>query len=232
MIDAPTHTARIVARRADLGNGPILFCHPEGDDTIYGTLSALSRGLFHLGEIPFVPGDVAIDIGCNVGLVSLALANLPSRPRVFSFDASGLSIGCLRESIDLNGITHIQPIHAAVGAAPGKDVRFYSNGKEHSCLVREGLNSSNPVPDSVVDMVSVDEVFDSPLLGIDRVRYLKMDIEGGEFEIFDHLFEHRSDILDRVEYLHLEVHPYEDRGPARLVERVKARFGSKVFLDS
>jgi FkbM family methyltransferase len=225
-------STRLIRRSLQFNHQPFYLVHPEGDDSVFGVISCLSNGKFHLEQVPFAPNDVVVDIGSNVGGLSLAVAKARPDIRVLAFDASALSIHCLRNGCLENRLTNIESFHVAVGASAQRGLSFFSNGKDTSCLVREGLNSSNPVLDSTCNMIAIDELFDSNLFGLDRVRYLKMDIEGGEFEIFDRLFTHRPDILDRIDYLHLEVHPYPQYDTEGLKEKLRARFGDRLFLDT
>lgn len=222
----------IIRRHAEMGGRKFSFFQPENDNTIFGTLTCLYENRFHLEEIPFEPGDVFVDMGCNVGLVSLAIALRHPNVRIFAFDASPIAIGALRCAVAENAIVNLQAFHVAVGANDEKGVQFFSNGTDLSCLVQEGLNSTNPVAAHRVNKVSIDTIFDSALLGIDRVRYMKLDVEGAEYEIFERLFNERPDILARLDFLHVEIHPYEHLGPQGLRERLVKQFGNRVFFDT
>ena len=222
----------LTTKQFTLNGSPVTFFHAVNDDTIFGTLSCLGNDKFSLSKVTFKPGDVFVDIGCNVGLLSLVVAKANPDVRVLAFDASPLAIECLRRSAAENKMTNIQAFQVAVGGESAKGVRFYSNNKDTSCLVQEGLNKDNKTYEATVDMIAIDEIFDSALLGVDRVRYQKMDIEGGEHSVFAHLFAHRQDILDRVDYLHLEVHNYEEYDPIGLEEKVRAQWGERVFFDT
>jgi len=222
----------LISQQLILNNRPLHFFRPPNDDSSYGTISCLTRNLFHLDTVGFKPGDNFLDLGCNIGLVSLVVAALNPGVEVYAFDASLISVTALRRAAAANGLANIRAFHVAVGGEDKRGVKFFSNGKDLSCLVQEGLNSSNPVPDNVVDMISIDTIFDSPLLGIDKVRLAKFDVEGEEFKIFDRLFNHRPDILDRIDRVHLEIHPYAEFGPEELKAKVLARFGERVCFDT
>lgn len=222
---------RLAREVIQINGQPFSFYHPPGDDTIHGTLSCLQNNKFHLNEIPFVDGDVVVDIGCNVGLLGLVIARLFPSVNVYGFDASNIAVEAARAGAMANGLINYQAYNVAIGAVNQANIKFFSNGKDKSCLVEDGLNKDNKVPEISINKIKIDEIFDSPLLGIGKVKFLKMDIEGGEFEIFDRLFNHRPDIIDRIEYLHLEVHQYQEFQPAELEGKVKAKWGNKVFFD-
>lgn len=232
ILDLNAPAPDLVQETIQINGKPFAFFRPPGDDTMYGTLSCLQSNKFHLSDAQFSDGDVMVDIGSNIGLVGLVVAALFPKVRVYAFDASDLAVRAARRSAAANGLTNYMAFNLAVGAQAKKDVLFYSNGRDKSCLVGEGLNSSNPVPELKVDMIAIDEIFDSQLLGIERVRYIKLDVEGQEFAIFKRLFESRPDILERIHYAHIEIHPYEQYDPKGLEDGLKTQFGSRVFFDT
>lgn len=224
--------SNIVSKTLNTSKGNITFFHVENDDTIFGTLSCLRDNKFHIDVIPFEDGDVVVDIGCNIGLLSIVIAKFFPGIKILAFDASPVAIECLNKTIAANGLTNIHAFNLAIGAEAKKGVHFFSNGKDISCLVADGLNKDNKVEEAVVDQISFDDIFDSPIFNVKNVRYLKMDIEGQEFFIFDHLFEQRPELLDRISYLHLEIHGYQEYNPKKLEEQVIAHFGNRVFFDT
>lgn len=229
----PTPPAPTLVRQTIQVNGqPLHYFKPPNDDTTMGTLSCLQNNKFHLTEIPFADGDVIIDIGCNVGLIGLVVGKIVPGVRYFGFDASALAIQAARAGAAANGLTNYQAFNVAIGGKNEFNVKFFSNGKDASCLVEDGLNKDNKVQEIVINKARIDAIFDSILLGIDKVRYMKIDCEGTEFEIFDYLFEYRPDILDRIEFLHAEVHGYQEFLPTQLEDRLRARFGNRVFFDT
>lgn len=228
----PQTAPDLVRETIQVNGHPFTFFRPPNDNTVYGTLSCLQNGKFHLEAAQFADGDVMIDIGSNIGLVGLIVAKLFPFVRVYAFDASDIAVRAARQTASVNGLTNYQSFQVAIGAEARRGVQFFSNGHDKSCLVGEGFNSSNPVLELIVNQISIDEIFDSHLLGIDRVKYIKVDVEGAEFPMFNRLFDHRPDILDRISFLHLEIHPYQDFDPKGLEAKIVARFKDRVFFDT
>jgi FkbM family methyltransferase len=217
---------------ADVNGRLMTIFHPPDDPVCKGTIKSFGDNQFAFEKVGFQPQDVMLDIGCNCGVVSLFAARMFPDIRIIAFDAGEVSCLCLKLAAATNKMTNIEVHHLAVGDANRKGVRFYSNGAHMSNLVCDACHTAEHVHfDSTVDMVAIDEIFDSPILNIDRVKYLKMDIEGAEYDIFDHLFEKRPDILDRIDYLHIERHTVVDRDPVALGASIKKRFGDRVFMN-
>lgn len=208
------------------------FYGPEGDDTIHGTLIASREGAFHLEKIPFERGDVAVDLGCNVGVVSCFIGKIWPDVMVYGFDASPIACWLARMNAMRNGLFNVTIFNKAIGKQNEKNRKFYSNSKEVSCLLDGELlkNSSEKRTDCYkCDVIKLEEIFDNKILGLDRVKFLKCDIEGNEFEVFEDLFDNRMDILDRIEYLHLEVHDYKEFNPENLRNKIREKFGNKIL---
>jgi len=128
----------LLSQQLLLNGHPLHFFYPRNDESACGTISCLTRNLFHLDTVGFKPGDAFLDLGCNIGLVSLVVAALYPRVKVYAFDASLISVTALRYAAAANGLANIQAFHVAVGGEDKKGVRFFSNGKDVSCLSKRG----------------------------------------------------------------------------------------------
>lgn len=210
-----------------IGNEELYFYAPEGDDCVIGTLQGLVKNDWKLDKIDFKPGDFFVDIGCNVGLVSLVAAKLFPYITIWSFDANPIAIECLRKSIKKNNITNINNSNLAVGNRIGI-VDFVTYSENETCTVQKEISNPRAVTYST-PMITPDGLFKDILE--DKVKYLKCDIEGGEFALFDYIFEKCPEILNKIEYLHIEIHPFDDNNPPTfaLKKKLEAEFKNKLF---
>jgi FkbM family methyltransferase len=205
------------------------FFMPKGDDCGIGTLSALSKNEFHLNEIGFQNGDVFVDIGCNIGLVSLVAAIMFPQIKIFSFDANPVATECLKLSILANNINNIEVFNLAVGAKDEDSAEFLSYSEQETCTIRKELSNPRDVSYKV-KVISLENLMRN-IVG-KNVKHLKCDIESGEFDLFDHVFSNCPEILDQIDSLHLEVHPFDDSNPRskKLKEMVRNKFKEKIFF--
>jgi FkbM family methyltransferase len=216
-------------------DGDLFFFYPQNDTTAIGTAHGLIQNEYtkNLYKINFQENDVILDLGCNVGLVSMALAKLFPQVKIYAFDPGQIGIECLKLGCIQNNITNIQPFQFAVGTENKRNVKFFSTDEGVSCLIEEKSMdiSDTKTKFSLLNLISIDELFDSPLMNIDRVKYMKVDIEAKEFELFDYLFEKRPDILDRIDFLNVEIHPFNESPKSkRLQNMLKEKFKDKVFF--
>lgn len=132
--------------------------------------------IFERGVV-FEDGDIVLDIGANEGMFSIMIAKLFPTVRVISLEPVPRTFYQMVRNIGLNGVTNIQPVCVGVGKGDSfmNVHKIYSGG---SSLV----DTFDPVNHEVivVCLTSIDEIWDRNKF--DRVKLMKMDIEGGEYE--------------------------------------------------
>lgn len=120
------------------------------------------------------PGQVAIDIGANIGTVTLPLArHVGERGRVLAFEPQRIVFQYLCANVALNGLTNVETIWAALGAAVGA-TRIQSPAPGESVnfgAARTGEEGAR------VPMLRLDD------LQLARCDLIKVDVEGMEYEV-------------------------------------------------
>lgn len=136
---------------------------------------------------------VIIDVGANIGLVSLYFAKKLPNAKIVSIEADPNVFSYLKKNIKQNNITNVECINAAAWSSAGV-VYFESNSADAGHVVTE-KKSNKTTEISSIDIAKVLESYDT-------VNLFKMDIEGGEFEVFPHIYKY----LNKIENIILEVH--------------------------
>lgn len=118
-----------------------------------------------------------LDIGANIGLSAVLMAEIAPSSKVFSFEPSPRTYEHLVANVDRNsGWSQISPQPFAVGDASRK-VRFSSDDANshanHIALDGGGIE---------VDMKSVDDFVYGA--GLETVDFMKIDVEGFELPVF------------------------------------------------
>lgn len=125
-------------------------------------------------------GDVALDVGANIGTHTLALARLAGpQGFVYAFEPQRLVFQTLCANIALNSLTNVHCVNAAVGEEAGTlrmsdaDPKQPNNfGGAQVALLGSGQQG---VP---VTRVVLDDFLD-----VDRLKLVKIDVEGMESEV-------------------------------------------------
>ena len=167
------------------------------------------------------PGDVVIDCGANLGAVTRRLAARGAT--VYAFEPDPYSFGRLVQAVA--DLKNVQPIHAAVGDSDGR-VELY----------RAPDFDQRPDDYSIMSSVFASKANVSRehfnVVGR-RVRLLKMDIEGAEVPVLEHLI--ATGAIDQVDTAFVETH--ETRIPelaartAALKALARTRYKGRLNLD-
>lgn len=120
------------------------------------------------------PGDVAVDVGANIGEVSILLSKgAGPSGQVFAFEPNPRIYRYLLGNLALNHCENVTPANLAVGAAPG--VVRMSNDK------RDDMNRIVDGGEIAVTCTTLD----THLPPLDRIAFLKVDVEGGELRVLE-----------------------------------------------
>ena len=143
-------------------------------------------------RLPFDdPSGALLDLGANIGLTSVWLAKRYPFSRVIAVEPDPNNASLVRRNLELNGING-EVIEAAMGPHEGL-ARFESNQSSNL-----GRLSENGAP---VAMTTVRAILERT--GISRLGLVKIDIEGGEQQLFDG----PTDWLASADAIIAEFHP-------------------------
>ncbi|HZF14636.1 MAG TPA: FkbM family methyltransferase [Steroidobacteraceae bacterium] len=139
---------------------------------------ALTR--FVLTHLRLDQGDVAIDIGANLGWFTLLLARL-ARPDadVIACEPDPENFDLLRQNLKMNDAEWVIALRVALGEAAGSiQLHRYksSNSGRHSVL-QLGASSD---PGITVPLTTIEALWARHDFGNRRLRFLKIDVEGYE----------------------------------------------------
>lgn len=150
-------------------------------------LALFRQGTYEQGTLSFIhrvlrPGDVFVDVGANIGLMSLyAAATLRGTGRVMSFEPMPATFETLSRNIRLNDFGNVEALNLALGAADAHLEMFDSlaSNRGAASLIRpEGA-----VAGRRVEIRRLDDVLAEHAVG--RVACLKLDVEGWELEALE-----------------------------------------------
>ena len=149
------------------------------------------RAAFYVGELDrkvsevikriVRPKDTVLDIGANIGFVTLYLARVVGEEgTVHSFEPNPRICDRLIQSIERNGMKNVRVHKCALGAVEdvcNLHIPMHNSGE--GTLKNTGLNDSwKSVQVQVRTLSKLAEEFD-----FDNVRLVKMDVEGYESEV-------------------------------------------------
>jgi FkbM family methyltransferase len=146
----------------------------------------IGRAVFFFGDLdPKVtwilrrllePGDHAVDVGANIGVVTLLMSKLVSPGgTVQAFEPNPVLFEDLRAALAINSVTNVQLHQAALGSSDS-DRELYvpaGNSGEGSFIERGVTQQVHRVRVTRLDDISLDG----------EIALLKLDVEGAEYEV-------------------------------------------------
>ncbi len=127
------------------------------------------------------PGDTALDVGANVGNLTLAMAAaVGDKGRVLSFEPQRFPYLCLCANVALNSLMHVaEPYRLAVSDTEGLiDVPLLNPMQQVTNFGGASLLDVHTAPVEQVMTVTIDS------LELPSLRLLKADVEGMEPAVF------------------------------------------------
>jgi FkbM family methyltransferase len=125
------------------------------------------------------PGDVALDIGANIGVVTMLMSRLVGRTgRVHSFEPNPFAVDFLRASLERNEVTNVDVHQIALGAAEAVLPLVVPPGHlgNASFMHPADIGATIQVP-----VRRLSDVLESA--GLTSIRLAKLDVEGYEREV-------------------------------------------------
>lgn len=119
------------------------------------------------------PGAAVVDAGANIGNHTLFFGLVCGAGRIDSFEPLRTIFPVLRRNVELNGLAQVRCHNAALGAAPGSaGLANYGVGNMAASSFEFGAGSAYPV-------VTLDQ------LGLDRLDFIKIDVEGSQVAMLE-----------------------------------------------
>jgi FkbM family methyltransferase len=172
-------------------------------------------------------GDVCVDIGAHIGYFTLlASRRVGPQGHVYAFEPSPTNFRALRSNVERNDAANVTALQVAVGPTPQRALLVEGPG------TNTGRATLSPVlvarasagrPEATVEVRPV--TADLPAVDLERIRVVKIDVEGYELEVLKSLeavFE-----LSRPLTVFIELTPgwTGDDDPAAYVDDLRSRHG-------
>ena len=148
------------------------------------------RFVYRKAEVPEIlfmskvvkPGDSVLDVGANIGYWSTALsAQVGPRGRVYAFEPSPVTLEYLRKNIAINNCGNVSVFPVGL-SSEDKTGRFWLS-KDHTGSSRLDDDSSKKDESIEIEVVALDSICGS--FDLDRISFIKIDVEGGEVKILE-----------------------------------------------
>ena len=175
------------------------------------------------------PGDVFIDVGANIGYYALLASRAVGETgKVHAIEASGRIFDLLQANLRLNRAANVTAHHVAVTGEPMRVPIYVSPEANLSATTTVAAVAAGRGAGLVetVDGRPLDQIVDAADLR--RARFLKIDVEGAEWDVVQPLAPLLRSLPDGAEIL-IEVNAEALRGAGGSVEEFLALFAAGGF---
>jgi FkbM family methyltransferase len=203
------------------------LCHPAGRTGLVNTILEIWHDHAYTSDDFYSPadGDVVIDAGANVGLFSLWVARQNPCCRVLALEPFAENFACLQANLAAAKAEAVTACRMALGASAGRGIMqdVGARSLDHRLALADG----NATGHETVPVIPLAGLFD--LARTERINFLKLDIEGSEYEVFE---KSSQQTLARIDRLAIEYHEHLRHGTLRLLtERLDATHSVDVRPD-
>lgn len=214
-------------------NKDFLISGSEKDKSIIGAIES-NNGHYEQNNMELLkkiikPDSICLDIGANIGVISLCMSFLAPHGRVFAFEPSYHNFTYLMRNIVQNDTFNIIPVNLGLfDKECSVDFSYVEEVAGCSFIsdtgVKEGLSEK-------IKCISLDAWVD--VVGIDRINFVKMDVEGSEIKALAGAMEtikkFKPDLL--IEFNPTPMKRFFNENPAQLFEILQKIF-DRIYLVS
>lgn len=196
-----------------------IFLRDEADRSVFNEIFKL-REYRSAEEAIRNAEDPIIDAGAHAGFFTLYCKALNPKVKIFAIEPEPGNFSALKRHLEENKIKNVKIVRAALAGQSGQRSLLISPDS-HNHKLAEIENSG----DQKVEVTAYSFADFLKKNKIKNVSLLKMDIEGGEFEVIKSL---SAKDLSMVNFVILEYHNKQRR--AELEQKLREnKFGAQVF---
>lgn len=184
---------------------------PIRKDIFFGGYEAKEAGLV---QKFIAPDDVVFEVGAGIGFLSSLCAKVVGNDNVHAYEANPQLLPIIREVHQKNGVApHVYNVLLGQGEA---ERTFWLEPDYWASSLIQGSPAAKPIQIPQIDLNSE----------LERIRpsFLIVDIEGGEYEFFEHID------LSTIRKICIEVHPHV-LGDERVCEILSWLFARGFSLE-
>ncbi|MBI2037625.1 MAG: FkbM family methyltransferase [Candidatus Magasanikbacteria bacterium] len=209
-------------RTADLklnGNNWQVHLRDEADESVFNEIFKLheyrrAEEVIEHAKYPIV------DAGAHAGFFSMYCRSKNKKVNIFAIEPEPNNIKLLREHIKKNKIAGVEVVEAALSVSSSlRSLLLSADSHNHKLAESEDF-------DKVLEVQAFSFLDFCKKYKIKKISLLKMDIEGGEYEVFDGMSEADLSVVNNII---LEYHISREKSK-EIEEKLRANgFGVQIF---
>jgi FkbM family methyltransferase len=190
----------VVLRELDVGGEQLLLGDIAGSVAVEVVAGEVGHGAYDFRDIDLEPGATVLDIGAHIGVVSIFLAKRHPNVSILAFEPVPRVFELLAANLKRNRVHNVSAYNLAV-TGDGRDLELFSHlqsntGGSTACTANHDLAGHDR---NTAASVTLDEILERHRIA--SCPLLKIDIEGGEYEVL-----YNARLLSRVVNIRGEFH--------------------------
>lgn len=182
-----------------------------------------TENVYRIHEYQFKHNAVFVDVGANIGSVSLYVDNFnkvrdsDNKIKVYSIEPEPHNLLLLEENINNNPTENITVVNNAIWHEQ-KNVFITNRGGNSSIVDGSSAESVEVLAITIQDLID--------RYSIDEIDVMKIDIEGAEFDL---IVNTPPETLAKIRYLVLEFDKSFDGSFGKMIEKLAKQFGLEIL---
>jgi len=128
-------------------------------------------------------GDICVDIGANIGSVSLIWSKTNKKGAIVALEPHPETFERLKNNLNLNGVSNIMAIHAAIARRSGSITICLDSGSNMAHVEGVEMETHICAAKTKVPSYSLDDLISH--CNLEKVDLLKVDVEGYEVQCLE-----------------------------------------------
>lgn len=200
-----------------LNNGRIFYGLPhQMDAIIINEIWGIKNSYI---EYPLSIGlnDIVVDIGAHKGYFTIYASHKASQGKIFAFEPFPSNYGLLKKNLKINNCKNVECYQLGIGRAKAKEQLYLgTNMGQGNSILKNQYNNFGKCKIIDISVIRLQDIF--TYCKIDHIDFLKMDIEGAEYDIFTHT---SSRIFSKIKFISMEYHNVNNMNAEILIKILK-----------
>lgn len=182
-----------------------VFLRPDADESVVAEIFQwreykVAEEIIRKSSLPI------LDVGAHIGIFSLYVRALNDAVKIYALEPEKENFRLLLKNIEASGVRDAKSYKVALSGKTAERNLVIEPDSINHYLADENSGDEAKVNYEKVSSISLGDFLEKN--DIARVGLLKMDIEGGEYEVFENMSE---EIFGRIDNIILEYHNYRGR---------------------
>ena len=146
--------------------------------------SEINNDCYGINRISLPDDATIVDIGANIGIFSIMMSKKLPDAEIHCYEPQMINYQNLKSNIELNGLGLGITANNLAVTKDGRDIVIYNdkNNTGRSSIYRKDRSCNNY---NTIKSVTLSSIIDSITSTRESIDYLKIDIEGAEYELFE-----------------------------------------------